>query len=206
MASRLLALPAKLRKQIYAFVFLHFSPKGGVDVFEAAKHIPKVALTRVNRQLRRETLSLYRNATAQYWATHHLKVSSIDCTSADKRYHENDILSEVRKLRQESGRCMLIGAIEFSSKTAKVAPGTSAMPRKVVAMVKVMPDRAVAAWCVNFENEGRYSGVNYHAGMRLSAWCDQNYPKGVEEIAEFTDCRVVVLDFRKCLQAFLSVF
>lgn len=114
MAFRLLDLPLELRYDIFDIVFLDHSPSSTLNLVDVKKYVPKADFTRVNRQLRQESLPLHRKATRKFWSTHNLTIS-IDCTKTkkSKRQRKRDMLIDLAQLRTESRSGMQVTNLTF---------------------------------------------------------------------------------------------
>ena len=111
-AFRFLDLPSELRNRMYEHAFPMSSGYKAINVFDAVEKLQRVALVRVNRQLRHESLNLYREATTNFWNTYILHIA-IDCMCKGKYPQEYSVLAELKK---KSGQGARIRTLTFHIK------------------------------------------------------------------------------------------
>jgi len=70
MPFRLLDLPPELRNRIYTCIIEDITMPPSTDVFSALQFLPDPTITAVSRQIRSESLGLFRQATTEFWSTH----------------------------------------------------------------------------------------------------------------------------------------
>ena len=204
MAFRFLDLPPELRNRVYTFVYLDNSTRS-MDIFNAYEHVPKVALTRVSKQLRNETFGMYHEATAQFWSNHELSMS-IDCASTSKRRREDDIHHQLIRLHNESGTEMIVKSLTFNVKprTVRSLIGRDLGNASVLVEINTdLPPSNVAWHCV-FDND--MSGMGDAMADVLEEWCDKNPGVMLEMREKKGEGEVLSLVASKCVRAVICAW
>ncbi|KAK3713374.1 hypothetical protein LTR37_008566 [Vermiconidia calcicola] len=112
---RLLDLPAELRNHMYSFIFGDDSPTDCTNIFDLYRYAPEKAVTQTSRQIRSETIKLYRLAVTEFWSKNNVLIP-IDCTSTRRRRDADEISQALYELNERTDVLIKHATFSITSK------------------------------------------------------------------------------------------